>query len=103
MIWLYGRLPPQKAVLGVPFYGYRWKPGATVGEAVIYSELLQSYGADAASDQITKDGVTIYLNGKATIQAKAALARQYGGVMSWELGQDASGDASLLRALNTAP
>ena len=101
--WVGRGLSKQKAVFGVPFYGYRWKPGATSGEAVVYAELLSTYGADAQADQITKDGTTVYLNSKATIQAKAKLAREYGGIMAWELGQDASGDASLLRAIQNAP
>ena len=101
--WLGRGLSKEKAVFGVPFYGYRWKPGAASGEAVVYAELLSKYGAAAQGDQITQDGVTIYLNSKATIVAKAQAAREYGGIMIWELGQDAMGEASLLRAINSAP
>jgi GH18 family chitinase len=101
--WVGRGLAKEKAVFGVPFYGYRWKPGATTGEAVVYAELLSTYGAAAASDQISKDGTTIYLNSKATIISKAQAARQYGGIMVWELGQDAAGESSLLRAINSAP
>jgi chitinase len=100
--WVGRGLSKDKAVLGVPFYGYRWKPGATVGEAVIYSELLTTYGAAAANDMIMQDGVTVYLNSKATIVAKTQLAAQYGGIMAWELGQDAPGMASLLSAIHDA-
>jgi spore germination protein YaaH len=100
--WVGRGLAKEKAVFGVPFYGYRWKPGATVGEAVVYSELLASYGAAAANDMIVQDGTTVYLNGKATIVAKTQLAAQYGGIMAWELGQDAPGMSSLLRAINAA-
>ncbi len=101
--WVGRGLSKDKAVLGVPFYGYRWAPGATSGEAITYAQLVATYGAAADNDLITKDGTTVYLNGKATMQAKAKLARDYGGTMVWELGQDASGDNSLLRALSTAP
>ena len=101
--WIGRGLSKDKAVFGVPFYGYRWKPGATTGEALVYADLLSLYGADAQNDQITKDGATVYLNSKATIQAKAQLARQYGGIMAWELGQDAAGATSLLRAIHDAP
>ncbi len=101
--WVGRGVSKDKAVFGVPFYGYRWKPGAAVGEAVVYSELLGSYGAAAANDEIMQDGITIFLNGKATIEAKAQLARQYGGIMTWELGQDAAGGSSLLRAIHDAP
>ncbi len=100
--WVGRGLDKDKAVLGVPFYGYRWKAGATAGEAVIYSELLTTYGAAAANDTIMQDGVTVYLNGKATIVAKTQLAAQYGGIMAWELGQDAPGMTSLLRAIHDA-
>jgi chitinase len=101
--WIGRGVSKDKAVFGVPFYGYRWKPGAAAGEAVVYSELLSTYGAAAANDEIMQDGVTIFLNGKATIVAKAQLAAQYGGIMTWELGQDASGDSSLLRAIHDSP
>ncbi len=100
--WIGRGLSKDKAVFGVPFYGYRWKPGATAGEAIVYAELLSKYGAAAANDSIVQDGMTIYLNSKATIMAKTQLAAQYGGVMVWELGQDASGTASLLRAMGDA-
>ena len=101
--WVGRGLSKDKVVLGVPFYGYRWAPGATKGEAVTYAQLVTTYGAAADTDQIVKDGTTVYLNGTATMQAKAKLARDYGGIMAWELGQDATGDNSLLRALSTAP
>ncbi|HWZ92871.1 MAG TPA: glycosyl hydrolase family 18 protein [Polyangiaceae bacterium] len=101
--WVGRGVGKDKAVFGVPFYGYRWKPGATAGDAVVYSELLSTYGAAAAADEIMQAGVTIFLNGKATIVAKAQLAQQYGGIMTWELGQDATGSSSLLRAIHDAP
>jgi len=61
---------------------------------VIYSELLTTYGAAAGKTRSWQDGVTVYLNSKATIVAKTQLAAQYGGIMAWELGQDAPGMAS---------
>jgi len=100
--WVGRGVGKDKAVFGVPFYGYRWKPGATAGEAVVYAELLSTYGAAAGNDEIMQAGVTIFLNGKATIVAKAQLAQQYGGIMTWELGQDAMGGSSLLRAIHDA-
>jgi hypothetical protein len=45
----------------------------------------------------------VFYNGIPTMQRKAELARERaGGVMIWELGQDAAGDASLLTVLQTA-
>ena len=46
------------------------------------------------------DGVEVNYNGPATIRRKTELALQVaGGVMIWELSQDASGAASLLRVI----
>jgi len=101
--WVGRGLSKEKAVLGVPFYGYRWS-GGSKGTAVTYSEILSTYGADAAQkDEVQMGGATVFYSGKPSTQAKAQLARQYGGVMIWELGQDAGGKDSLLRALNEAP
>ena len=102
--WVGRGLSKDKAVLGIPFYGYQWAPGAKNGVAVTYSEILSGYGAGAAQvDEMQKNGTTVYYSGKPSTQAKAALAQQYGGIMIWELGQDANGADSLLRALGNAP
>lgn len=47
------------------------------------------------------DGSRMYYNGIPTIQKKVKLARKNaGGVMFWQLMGDASGEKSLLRAIN---
>lgn len=86
-------LPPAKAVLGLPFYAKKgfgqFGPG--------YRQLL----ADGASpyDDYWKGS---FYNGIVTAEAKTRLARERGcgGVMIWEIGLDAPGGASLLRAIN---
>lgn len=98
--WLGRGLAKNKAVYGVPFYGYRWT-GAK-GEALTYAEILAKNPGAATQDQLEIDGATVYLNSRTTIAAKAVLAKQYGGIMVWELGQDAPGDASLLKAIADA-
>jgi hypothetical protein len=86
--WLGRGLPPSKAVLGVPFYARpSWKP---------YRQLL-SEGASPNSDTYNGD----YYNGIPTIKAKTNLAfdRNCGGMMFWELSQDAIGANSLVTAI----
>jgi chitinase len=95
--WVNRGLAKEKAVFGVPFYGYTWKGGN--GVALTYSEILAAAPDAATQDQVQVAGATTYLNSRTTIQAKAVLAKQYGGIMIWELGQDAAGDASLLKAI----
>lgn len=99
--WVKRGLAKNKAVYGVPFYGYQWTTGT--GKALTYAEILAKVPEAATQDQVLVDGATTYLNSRATILAKAKLARQYGGIMVWELGQDAPGDASLLKAIVESP
>jgi len=89
--------PPEKLLLGVPFYGRSLSQWDT---AYTYAEIVAQY--HPASDVDEAGGV--YFNGIAAIQQKTryALAQQLGGVMIWELGQDTPDDTSLLRAIDRA-
>lgn len=98
--WTKRGLAKNKAVFGVPFYGYKW--AGNKGEALTYAEILSQNAAAATEDKVTLGSSTVYLNSRTTIAAKAKLAKTYGGIMVWELGQDAPGDASLLKAINDA-
>jgi chitinase len=99
--WVKRGLAKSKAVFGVPFYGYRWT-GVGQSEALTYAEILGQSAAAATQDQLDLAGSTVFLNSRTTITAKAVLAKTYGGIMIWELGQDAPGDASLLKAIADA-
>lgn len=84
-------LPARKAVLGLPFYA---KPGY-----ISYKALLAK-GANPSEDSFEK----VFYNGAETMKAKTelALSRGCGGVMIWEISQDAAGEHSLVRAINQA-
>ena len=99
--WIGQGLPADKAVLGVPFYGYKWQGGT--GQALTYAEIVTTYGAAAETDWIESNGATVVHNSMNTIKAKAALAKStYGGIMIWELGQDAPAPNSLLQAIDSS-
>ncbi|HVJ14445.1 MAG TPA: glycosyl hydrolase family 18 protein, partial [Polyangiaceae bacterium] len=99
--WIGQGLPADKAVLGVPFYGYKWQGGT--GQALTYAEIVATYGAAAETDWIESNGATVVHNSMNTIKAKAALAKStYGGIMIWELGQDAPAPNSLLQAIDSS-
>ncbi|HYC83621.1 MAG TPA: glycosyl hydrolase family 18 protein [Chryseosolibacter sp.] len=82
-------LPASKAVLGVPFYARpSWKAFRT----------LVAEGANPFADTYNGD----YYNGITTIKSKTNLAfdRNIGGIMFWEISQDASGANSLISAID---
>lgn len=91
--WLGRGLSPEKAVLGIPFYG---RPKWMEYRAPV------SLDPDAPQkDVVTVDGVPVHYNGIPTVQARMRLAlERAGGVMVWELAQDARGEASLLGAIH---
>ncbi|PTL77347.1 chitinase [Vitiosangium sp. GDMCC 1.1324] len=91
--WLGRGLPKDKAVLGVPFYGRG--PNSYVGYSTLVARDSQAPYKDLVGD--------VYYNGIATIQAKSQLALQRGGgVMIWDISDDATGSASLLTAIAQA-
>ena len=94
--WTGRGLPASKAIIGVPFYGYGF--GAAANQGISYANIIAQYPGSENQDQV---GNTIYYNGIPTIKAKTTFAIQNaGGVMIWELSQDAVGSKSLLTAIN---
>jgi len=90
--WLGRGLPASKAVLGVPFYGR----AASFSDARAYNVLVANDPQAPNKDE----SQGFHYNGLQTIRNKTALAKQRGGgVMFWELSQDAAGSASLLSAI----
>lgn len=90
--WLARGIHPDKLVLGVPFYA---RPGGAT-----YRTLLANDPATANGDRILYKGVEQNYNGPATIRRKTELALQLaGGIMIWELSQDARGGDALMRVI----
>ncbi|MBL7700153.1 MAG: hypothetical protein JNK79_18445 [Chitinophagaceae bacterium] len=91
----------EKILIGVPFYGY-WFAAGTV-EGLAYKDIVAQYPGAENKDMVeTTGGGRIYYNGIPTIEKKVQLAADLNtaGIMIWEINQDASGDKSLLNAIN---
>jgi len=84
-------IPARKLCLGVPFYG---RNIANSNRTSTYAEIVKKY--HPAPDINEVDGV--YFNGPKMIEQKTKLAleKKLAGVMIWELGQEATGEAKLL-------
>ena len=88
------KIPADRIILGVPFYGFDFTPPARY---IDFSEIIEGNPTLSYQDSA---GMRFY-NGIPTIVKKTELAKaKLGGVMIWEIACDASGDMSLLRALD---
>ena len=96
------RVPKQKISLGIPFYGYGF--GTKYGQSMSYRDIITKFpGSDQLDEVMPDGGGTIYYNGLPTIKSKTALAlKEAGGIMIWQLLQDAEGEKSLLAAIEAA-
>jgi chitinase len=87
------KIPAEKLTLGVPFYGYDF-----VGiKSINYQKIVEMDPANAYRDEVG----AIFYNGIPTMVKKTELAKKsFGGIMIWEVSQDALDDLSLLRAID---
>lgn len=102
-LWKSRGLSQEKLVLGVPFYGYGF---GTYAANYSFKEVLANLGAENSDKDLIGTACAncnyVTYNGLSTIKNKTRLALQNGaGVMIWELSQDATGEFSLLKAINS--
>lgn len=96
--WKDQGLSKDKLVLGLPLYGWDFSDRQRV-RSVNFGVIVERNPAFAHLDQVGH----LYFNGLVTIAAKTELAmEQAGGVMLWELGRDAFGYYSALKAVGRA-
>lgn len=91
--WLNTNLTPkEKIVGGLPFYGYSWDETVPKDEvrAVRYHGILKYFGKTAEVADSDVQSKTFY-NGRVTIRKKCqyVMHEGFGGVMIWQLFQDA--------------
>ena len=92
-------VPKSKLVLGVPFYGRGYNADGTLSWASyesfssLVSENAENYNRDSYNG--------IAYNGAETMRRKCELAKAYGGIMIWEISQDAAGEYSLLSLIGS--
>jgi chitinase len=84
---------PSQIVLCVPFYGRH----EVTRDPLTYADIMSKFSPRADQDEVNGT----HYNGPGTIAAKTQWAKTLGlaGVAVWELGQDAPGEASLLKII----
>jgi GH18 family chitinase len=93
--WKQRGLPAAQMVLGVPFYS---RP-----VEVAYRDIVAADPEAADRDQSPYGEGIVFYNGRPTLRAKVALARERAsGIMIWALAHDAPGPESLLSAIDAA-
>ena len=92
------KIPTEKLVLGVPFYGRGYTSDGELdwNSYMSFADIVSKGDEYYSSDKYNG----IVYNGADTIAKKAELAKDYGGIMIWELTQDAKGEKSLLKVIN---
>ena len=97
------KIPKNKLVLGVGFYGYAFgpKPESPASD-MTFAEILAAFpGSENADEWAMPGGATIYYNGFATIKKKIGLAKEKAsGIMIWQIQGDAPGEKSLLKLIH---
>jgi hypothetical protein len=115
-------VPPQKVILGVPYYGYDWPTTtgasgapATGGESPLSDSVIAASGHPTYWDPTTQTAWTSYQVGTqwhetyfddpTSLALKAQLADSFhiGGVGIWALGMDGNDPAMLAALLGNAP
>jgi chitinase len=97
------KIPRDKMVLGVPFYGYGFGPELTSPAVTMtYLQITSTFpGAELVDEWNLPGGTIMYYNGIPTIRRKTALAKEKAsGIMIWQILGDAPGEKSLLTAIN---
>jgi chitinase len=96
------KMPRERLVLGVPFYGYGFGPEITSpAKSMDYNQIITNFHDAESFDQWKMaDGMIIYYNGIPTIKLNTALAKEKAsGIMIWQVEGDAKGSKSLLKAI----
>jgi GH18 family chitinase len=97
------KLPKEKVVLGVPFYGYGFGPLTTSpASSMNFGQIISTFpGAELVDQWTMPDGKIIYYNGIPTMKKKTMLAAEKAsGIMIWQVLGDDKGANSLLSVIN---
>jgi chitinase len=93
-------VPRDQMTLGVPFFGQSADGNIEETYSTILAAYPNAWQTDVVSGGNLDGGEALYYVGEATMARETRLGREYGGVMVWELSQDAAAPHSLLHIID---
>jgi chitinase len=91
-------LPKTKMTLGAGFYG----ANADDSNEISYAQIMAADSSAYTKNQTQVDGTTYYYTGETAMKAIAAMSKNYGGIMVWDLTEDVTGAHSLWTLVQNA-
>jgi chitinase len=92
------KIPPSRLVLGVPFFG-----ATDDDREESYKNILAAYPnawkVDLVGGGTLDDGLAFHYIGESTMAQETQLGKKYGGIMFWDLANDAPAPHSLLNVI----
>ncbi|NQT24802.1 hypothetical protein HQ585_05585 [candidate division KSB1 bacterium] len=93
--WASRGLPADKIILGVPFYGYDDSSNDASVAHKSFQEIMDMDSTAYMKDQMNR----LFYDGHETLKKKVELGNQFGGIMVWEITQDAQGKHGLIHVI----
>ena len=93
-------VPKDQMTLGVPFFGQSADGNTEETYSTILAAYPDAWQTDVVSGGALDGGIALYYVGEATMARETRLGKEYGGVMVWELSQDAPAPHSLLSIID---
>lgn len=93
------KIAPAKLVLGVPFFGSSDGDGREESYKNILAAYPNGWKVDLAGGGPLDDGLAFHYAGEATMAEETQLGKKYGGIMFWDLTDDAPAPHSLLNII----
>ena len=93
------KIPASKLVLGVPFFGSSDDDGREESYKNILAAYPNAWKVDLVGGGPLDDGLAFHYVGESTMAQETELGKKYGGIMFWDLTDDAPEPHSLLKAI----
>jgi GH18 family chitinase len=95
------KIPAAKLVLGVPFFGSSDDDSREESYKNILAAYPNAWKVDLAGGGPLDNGLAFHYVGESTMAQETQLGKKYGGIMFWDLTDDAPAPHSLLEVIET--